>query len=232
MKKSLLILFLICMLGSLVFAGGQSETDGVVELRYMMWDPQIIEKEEALAAEFHQQFPNVKVTVEAAAFAQFWQKMQAMAAAKTMPDVFWMSSGYVKDYARLGAIRKLDDFVSNYDPDYFFEKSFNVLRAPNFQGDLYAFPWAVVTNISYYNIRMFDEAGLAYPTDDWTFDDLRSLAKKLSKDTDGDGAYDVWGYHVKAAIHICSHSCITTAPNLPTQRSKILGSPRELVSRP
>ena len=199
MKRLVLLFGLLVIAAGFVFAAGGQETAMAekIELRYMMWDPQIIEKEQALADKYEQENPNVTITVESAAFAQFWEKMQAMAAAKNMPDVFWMSSGYVKDYARLGAILNIEDYVNKLDQSKYFPSAFGVLRAPTFEGDMYSFPWAVVTCISYYNKRIFDEAGVAYPTNNWTWDQLRSTAKKLSKDSDGDGAYDQWGYWVK-----------------------------------
>jgi multiple sugar transport system substrate-binding protein len=199
MKRLVLLLIVLAVAAGSTFGGGQDETAMAekIELRYMMWDPQIIEKEQALADKFSQEHPNVTITIESAAFAQFWEKMQAMAAAKNMPDVFWMSSGFVKDYARLGAILNIEDRVNKLDQSQFFPSAFGVLRAPTFEGDMYSFPWAVVTCISYYNKRIFDEGGVAYPNNDWTWDQLRATAKKLSKDSDGDGAYDQWGYWVK-----------------------------------
>jgi len=197
MKKHLVVLLLIALAAAVCFAEGQQEEAEKVELRYMMWDPQIIEKEEALAVKFSQANPNVSVTIETAVFAQFWEKMQAMAAAKNMPDVFWMSSAYVKDYQRMGAILNLEKYIATLNKDDYFESIFNVLRSPTPADDMYAFPWAWVSCISYYNKRLFDEAGLPYPGETWTWDQMRDLAFKLTKDTDGDGAADQWGYWVK-----------------------------------
>jgi multiple sugar transport system substrate-binding protein len=56
----------------------------------------------------------------------------------------------------------------------------------------------------YYNTAMFDAAGLAYPTDDWTFDDLREAALQLTLDAEGrdgtDPEFDAenvvqWGFN-------------------------------------
>ena len=41
---------------------------------------------------------------------------------------------------------------------------------------------------------MFDAAGVDYPTADWTYDDLRNAAKQLTKDSNGDGKIDQFGY--------------------------------------
>jgi multiple sugar transport system substrate-binding protein len=197
MKKHLVVLLLIALAAAVCFAEGQQEEAEKVEIRYMMWDPQIVEKEQALAVEFSRANPNISVKVEAAAYAQFWEKMQAMAAAKTMPDVLWMSVDNVKDYQRMGAILDLEKYVDRLDKSQYFESVFNVLRAPTISGHMYAFPYAWVVCLSYYNMRLFDEAGLPYPGETWTWDEMRDLAVKLTKDTDGDGAADQWGYWVK-----------------------------------
>ena len=46
----------------------------------------------------------------------------------------------------------------------------------------YAVPKDVDTIALWYNKKLFDEAGLEYPTADWTWDDLTEAAKKLTKD--------------------------------------------------
>ena len=46
----------------------------------------------------------------------------------------------------------------------------------------YAVPKDVDTIALWYNKAMFDEAGLAYPTADWTWDDVTEAAKKLTKE--------------------------------------------------
>ena len=99
-----------------------------------------------MADKFTQEHPNISITVEAVAYGQFWEKMQPMAAGKNLPDVFWMSSGTVKDYAKMGSLLDIDDRVAKLDQSKYFPNAFNVLRAPNFPGKMYAFPWAVVNS--------------------------------------------------------------------------------------
>ncbi|MBK8046581.1 MAG: extracellular solute-binding protein [Anaerolineales bacterium] len=50
------------------------------------------------------------------------------------------------------------------------------------------------TIVLFYNKDLFDAAGVPYPTDDWTLQDLRDAAKKLTVDSDGDGVMDQWGF--------------------------------------
>ena len=44
----------------------------------------------------------------------------------------------------------------------------------------YGLPRDFQTIVLFYNKDMFDAAGVAYPTADWTYDDLRNAAKKLT----------------------------------------------------
>src|SRR3989442_1807911 len=44
-----------------------------------------------------------------------------------------------------------------------------------------------------YNRDLLDRAAIAYPTDDWTWDDFLRTAQLLTRDRDGDGRMDQWG---------------------------------------
>ncbi|MDF2950664.1 MAG: hypothetical protein K0S18_247, partial [Anaerocolumna sp.] len=60
-------------------------------------------------------------------------------------------------------------------------------------GKLYAIPAGVSTSLLFYNKDYFDQAGVEYPTDSWTWEDYMEAARKLTMDTNGDGEIDVWG---------------------------------------
>ena len=51
-----------------------------------------------------------------------------------------------------------------------------------YEDKYYAVPKDVDTIALWYNKAMFDEAGLDYPTADWTWDDVTEAAKKLTKE--------------------------------------------------
>lgn len=58
-------------------------------------------------------------------------------------------------------------------------------------GDLYALPYIQSAWLLYYNKDLFDAAGVAYPTDDMTWDEFRETAKQLTK---GEGPDKQWGF--------------------------------------
>ena len=61
------------------------------------------------------------------------------------------------------------------------------------EGVIYGFPLQLKVGCLAYNKDIFDKEGLPYPPPDWTWDEYYETAKKLTKDTDGDGRVDQWG---------------------------------------
>jgi len=71
-----------------------------------------------------------------------------------------------------------------------------VAETMNINGEYYAIPYCNNINMVWFNKNMFDEAGVAYPEEGWTWEDFRQTAIKL---TSGEGANKVYG----AMIDIC-----------------------------
>jgi multiple sugar transport system substrate-binding protein len=83
---------------------------------------------------------------------------------------------------------------------------------------LFGIPTNAAPEIVFYNKDMFDAAKLAYPTDDWTMDDMRAAARKLTLDKAGrnaeDPAFDKtqvvqWGWYGALPAGLYSRSFIT-----------------------
>jgi multiple sugar transport system substrate-binding protein len=135
------------------------------------------------------------VTVETQAMppSDYWPKLSAMAAAGDLPDVFAMSSGFVKGWARAGNLADLSEVTAGTDLSVYYE---GALIPGMVDGQMVAFPQNWVAPVLYYNRDMFDAAGLEYPQADWTWDDFRDAAKALTIDTNDDGEIDQWGYWI------------------------------------
>jgi len=160
-------------------------------LKYMMWDPSQMEVEQAAIAEFEAANPDVKVEIEAMPPKDYWPKLSALAAADDLPDVFTMSSGFVKEWAEAGNLMDLTETVEGTDLSAYYEGAMSV---GEIDGGLYAFPQNWVAPVMFFNKDMFDEADIDYPSADWTWDDFKAAAKALTKDTNADGTPDQWGF--------------------------------------
>jgi len=80
----------------------------------------------------------------------------------------------------------------NFPKTLFFP---SILDRFSVNGDLYAVPRDVAPFACvFYNKKLFDEAGLAYPTDDWTWDDMLRMARALTKQ-DENGRTVQYGFY-------------------------------------
>ena len=147
-----------------------------------------------LIPQFEKENANVKITSSSAPFAQYWQKIQTMAASGGELDVFWMSVAYCWDFAQKKFTRDMTPLVkeANLDLSKYYTKVFDILRYPNASGDMYAFPSRWVISVLFYNKTIFDAAKEPYPDETWDYQKLLEVAKKLTKDT-SDPTKAQWG---------------------------------------
>lgn len=175
----------------------QTTSDKPVTIKFMSWQGDVgtpEEIQELLVKPFQAKHPNIKLDVEVLPWDEYWTKIQTLAAAGTPPDVYTQSVAYSWDHANQGVAMNLQQlFDRDLKPEDFEMKPFDIFRYPNTDGDLYAMPFHWVDSVLFYNKTLFDAAGLKYPTKDWTWEDVLTAAKQLTKDSDGDGKVDQWG---------------------------------------
>jgi len=170
--------------------------DAPVEISYMMWgDPQELKVWQQIVDEFQAANPNIKVNVEVSDWDSYWDKLQTLFAADTPPDVFAMDAPLYPDWASRGVLLNLQPYI-DASPGLLDGLYPGPLETYKRDDGYYGLPRDFQTIVLFYNKDKFDEAGLPYPTDDWTMTDLREAAKKLTKDGDGDGKIDQWGLYV------------------------------------
>ena len=107
----------------------------------------------------------------------------------TLPDVLLVDGSSVQQWIRQGAFSNLNGFIveSEVDLGDFFPGTIDQFAYDNKQ---WGIPNDAVPEVVYYNKEMFDAAGLAYPTDDWSYEQMREAAKKLTLDGEGRNATD------------------------------------------
>ena len=112
---------------------------------------------------------------------QYWTLLEAGASGGDMPDVFWMHSNESQKYMENDILMGLTDKIASSDKLEMdkFPKDIKELYVND--GKTYAIPKDVDTIALWYNKTMFDEAGIAYPDENWTWDDYYDAAVKLTK---------------------------------------------------
>ena len=75
----------------------------------------------------------------------------------------------------------------------------SLLPAVEYRGKRYVVPYDIGVRVILYRSDLFENAGLPAPSQTWTWNDLVAGAKRLTRDLDGDGTIDRWGFGVPAA---------------------------------
>jgi multiple sugar transport system substrate-binding protein len=140
---------------------------------------------DAFAKTFMEKHPNIKYVPQHVPSAEWAQKIQVQAAGGTLADAIWMPSiGLFGQFAHKGLLADHTPLAqsSNVDLKQFYPTAVEGLTR---NGKLWGIPWIVHPSRVglYYNKPLFDEAGVKYPTDKWTWQDLTDAALKLTKRT-------------------------------------------------
>lgn len=119
------------------------------------------------------------------------QAMLTAIASGTEPDVFYVDIAYFREFAQSGVLLPLDDLMTSTGTtkDMFIP---SLMDAFSFDGKVYGIPKDFNTLGLFYNKDLFDAAGVAYPTDSWTWTDLTNAATALTNLTDA--ANPVYGF--------------------------------------
>lgn len=189
-KKWGALLLAITLLSALLISGcsTKGKGGGDVELKLGFYSSaQSDEKMQELIAKFQEKHPNIKIKTESSPYNQFFQKLDTQIAAESAPDV-WLSDGVlVPKYAERGVLKDLTEWIQrDLKAGDYYGLEFNKDAA----GKYWGVPQGIQIAVLYYNKDMFDEAQIEYPTDAWSWDDLKTAAEKLTKDTNGKYAVD------------------------------------------
>lgn len=195
--KKLTFLTVALLVSGLISVASGGPAISQVKFTYYFWTPMYQPYYEKAFKVFEQTHPNIQVELRSAPFGEYWHKMQALLAAGNPPQVYEMSIAYAEQFAKAGGLLNLQPFIDRdlNVQNYYTGVLDQVRFFPRKTGDLYAFPYQWVASVLYYNKDLFDAQGLSYPTMDWDYDQLLQAAKILTRDTDGDGQIDQWGFY-------------------------------------
>ena len=210
MKKSISMLLAASMVGTLLAGCGASAPSSSaaasseaststaaapesVTLKLATWDNTSNNVVTDAVAAFEAANPNIKVEIIDIPSADYTTKLSVMLNGGSDVDAFYIKDGdTAKSLVEKGQLADLSSYITTDGIDL---AAYNGLAENfSFDGKQYALPARTDFYVMYYNKDIFDAAGVAYPTNDWTWDEFEETAKKL---TSGEGANKIYG----AAFH-------------------------------
>ncbi|MBO7748861.1 sugar ABC transporter substrate-binding protein [Paenibacillus sp. MWE-103] len=165
--------------------------DKKVELRIGTWEGgDGLKIQQQIADNYKKTHGNVSISIESVP-DQYGTKILTQIAAGQAPDIFQIGDGDVSMFMKKGALEDLTTYIGGANGINTGDYYQSVLDVGKLDGKYYTMPKDYSDIAVFYNKKMFDDAGVAYPQAGWTWDQFYDTAKKLTK-KDGD-KYTQWG---------------------------------------
>lgn len=204
MRRTLVLFASVLAVGATGCGGEAEKKSGKVSgnVSFMVFgDPDEIQGFRNVISAYEEKQPDVNVElIEASDRDDLLARLSTSFAGGTPPDLFLLNYRYYGQYAARDVLEPVEERVEGsdvFEPDDFYEEAMEPFR---FGGELTCLPQNVSSLVVYYNKNLFEKAGAPVPEAGWTWDDMVATAKKLTKDTNGDGKVDQYGLGVESVI--------------------------------
>jgi multiple sugar transport system substrate-binding protein len=127
---------------------------------------------------FQQRHKNITVSPLLSSWSDYWPKYNADVAARSTADVQFLT--FVPSYAQKGALYEVRNLLKKHGKSLPKGYTPGQLELFEYKKGVYGVPRDNDTKVIFYNKDLFRKAGVPFPKSGWTYDELRSTAKKLT----------------------------------------------------
>jgi multiple sugar transport system substrate-binding protein len=192
--------YALLWLATLSCTGGPAEQ---TVLRVMAWaGPEERRIEQVILDRFREQYPNIRIEYESIT-ANYRERLLTSIVAGSPPDVALLDNGSygAAPFIARGLLVNVAVYLDRIgvDTSAYYGEVLDVFKRP---GGLYAFPKDFNPIVVYLNTELFERYGVPLPDYDWTWQDFLRLARRLTRDMDGDGHYETYGTQVRRVFYL------------------------------
>jgi multiple sugar transport system substrate-binding protein len=192
--------FLFLALISILFSSCQPAVGGTISFM-VFGDPAELAAYQTLVDSFSEKYLSIQVElIHIPGQAEYRNRIAADLIAGNPADVLLINYRRYAAFASIGALEPLDGYLENSrllkKRDFYPE----AIEPFVWNGQLMCIPQNISSLVVYYNKDLFDQAGVPYPAEDWTWLDFLSAAQALTKDFDHDGTRDQFGAGVEPSL--------------------------------
>lgn len=170
--------------------------------RFMVFgDPAELQAYQNLVTAYTTRYPGARVElVHIPDPVDYRKRLAVDFAAGTPADVVLINYRRYAGFASRGLLEPLGPYLAQSKviaaADFFTE----AMQPFYYERELVCIPQNISSLVIYYNKGLFDQAGLAYPSDRWNWDDFLATAQALTRDIDGDGQTDQYGLGIEPSL--------------------------------
>jgi len=180
---------------------------GPTTIRYLTFSaaPDHLADLDAMITGFETDNPDVKVDVETLPFDEYFSVLRTQIAGNDAPDAFEVNYENFVSFATAGTLADLSSHASDIAGSGYYQKAADAFAL---DGTPFALPESYSTVVLFYNKDLFDQAGIAYPTDSWKWADESAAAAKIAALGDNTwgffGGIQFWEFYKTAAQNGCN----------------------------
>lgn len=135
-----------------------------------------------------------EVVYREVSFEDFLNQMVVAVAGGSAPDLIYVDPQWFDEFARLGTLTDLGPFIERDTTGIFFDDIFPTgMDLWKLDGRQLALPANVSPTLWWYNGTMFSELGIAPLDDSFDWEQFFEVARRATRDTNGDGLHDAKG---------------------------------------
>jgi multiple sugar transport system substrate-binding protein len=153
---------------------------------------------------FEAEHPHINIELDYVSYAEKETKYTTEIEAGMGPDVFHLHGYSLKSFIEKRYLYDITNFIQAeegvYGGDFLTPWFPQTLALMEDGGRYYALPGDFMAMVLFYNKNLYKEAGLDPDKPPRTWDEFLEYAKKLTRDRDGDGQIDTWGFGTIGAI--------------------------------
>src|SRR6476646_8533635 len=167
-------------------------------ISYSIWgDPAEIKNQQAVVDAFHVANPKITVKVTVSDWDTYWDKLSTGIAGGNAPDVFAMDGPLFPDYQTRDVLLDLKPYIDRdgYDLTQLADLAVADFTTPEGQ---FGLPRDLNVIALFYNKKLFDAAGVAYPDESWDWAKLVEVGKQLTV-KDAAGKVSQWGFYTESS---------------------------------
>ncbi|TSA30641.1 MAG: sugar ABC transporter substrate-binding protein [Ignavibacteriales bacterium] len=196
MKRNIYIV-LILLVGTILFflLTRKNNNHQNIPLRFvsLAWQEGTIATNKSIVNEWNAAHPDIQVEYIQGTWNSAHDYLITAFETGDVPDIFHYESSVIIDYAMRGYLTDLSPYISSEMKNDILDVAWATVTRPN--GEVDGIPFLIESLVVLYNKSLFKKEGIIPPTIEypWTWDDLQSAARKMTKDTNGDGVIDQYG---------------------------------------
>lgn len=140
-------------------------------------------------ADFERTHPQVSVELTELTWERGEDKKRIAIAAGVGPDM--ITGTLPVQLVERGLVEPVDAYMTDEEKADFFPPA---LDAFTYEGKTYGWPWYLTGSAMFLNLELFERYGIPPPSADWNYKDFLECARRLTRDIDGDGRPEVYGF--------------------------------------